>query len=104
MRIAFLILVFFSSGTCIAGDNLRPQGANCDLVSPPENAGEDFNHGATIRVFPRARDIGSSYNGCQLMWVQAVDHWTIISVVEIRDADAERIWSPTTQDNERFSC
>jgi hypothetical protein len=101
---AFSLLSCFSSGVCLADDNIRPTGQNCDLLDPPSNAGEDSNAGLTMRIYPRARDIGSTYNGCQLSWAQNGDHWIMISAVVIKEGDPERIWSPVGANQERFSC
>jgi hypothetical protein len=59
-------------GPAFAGEIGRPVGKNCDLAEPPDTAGEEFDHGALLRIYPRARDIGMSYNGCQAVWVQTM--------------------------------
>lgn len=72
----------------------RPKGANCDLISPPLSAGEEMNHGIVLRIFPRAKDIKSTYTGCQALFVQDGDKWAVASLVEIVAGDPIRVWSP----------
>jgi len=71
----------------------KPRGTNCDLTKPPDAAGEVTNHGATMRIFPRARDIGPGYTGCQLMFAPDKDRWVVVSAAEVVDGDPVRIWS-----------
>jgi len=95
------VLLCVSASTSAAG---RPKGVNCDLAAPPSTAGEDFAHGATLRIYPRARDMSDGYTGCQLLWVPKGNHWTIISSTEVVKGEPVRIWSPSRSDQTRFSC
>ena len=101
--LAILSLVAVTSAS-LAAENLRPTGTNCDVTSPPAEAGEEFNHGVTLRIFPRARDIGPGYNGCQVMLVPIKGSWFVVSMAEIKDGDPKRIWSPNVRDDEKFGC
>jgi hypothetical protein len=96
--------VLLWNGATMADESPRPVGTNCSLVVPPDDAGEDSSHGMSLRIFPRARDIGPTYSGCQVMWAQAGDQWVTISVVEIREGDPRRIWSAVPSSPERFVC
>jgi len=96
-----LSLLCVSVSTSAAG---RPSGANCALVAPPSTAGEDFAHGATLRIYPRARDISEAYTGCQLLWLPNGKRWTIISSTEVVKGEPVRIWAPSESDSARFSC
>src|SRR5690348_16727534 len=86
---AVLLLTVWNLGD--ASD--RPGGTNCNLSAPPAASGEDSNHGIIVRIFPRAKDIGPTYTGCQIMWVQAPDGWAKIAITEIDHGDAVSIWS-----------
>jgi hypothetical protein len=61
---------------------LRPVGMNCALSKPPATAGEEFNHGMVLRIFPRAKDINASYTGCQALMVEYEGRWTTITLSE----------------------
>ena len=68
------------------------------------NAGEEFNHGITLRIYPRARDINRNYTGCQTMWVPDGRQWRVVSIAAIESGDPVRIWSPVNSDSTKFSC
>ena len=49
----------------------RPTGTNCELSAPPSISGEDYSHGITVRIYPRAKDGRLKLTvGCQVVWVQ----------------------------------
>ena len=68
------------------------------------NAGEEFNHGITLRVYPRARDINSTYTGCQTMWMPDGKQWSVVSIAAIQSGDPVRIWSAVNSDSAKFNC
>lgn len=82
----------------------RPQGKNCQLAQPPDSAGEEFNHGVTLRIFPRAKDIGSTYTGCQVVWAPDSGKWALISLTEVINGDPVRVWSEDQDDPELLAC
>jgi len=63
---------------------------------PPDTAGEEFDHGITLRIHPRARDIGKTYSGCQAILTPDKGHWGLVEMVVIESGDPVRIWSPTS--------
>ena len=69
-------------------------GSNCLLREPPAAAGESQSHGALLRVFPRAKEIGPDYSGCQTTWVADGARWKAIVKTEILSGDPVRIWLP----------
>lgn len=71
-----------------------PEGTNCRLAKPPDVAGEEMNHGVTLKIFPRARDIGSDYSGCQVLWAPNGNKWQVITITEVVRGDPVRLWSP----------
>jgi hypothetical protein len=95
---------------CICGaissyaQNLRPSGANCTLEAPPATAGEESNHGVLLRVFPRAKSIGRSYTGCQVVLAQADSKWQLVSLTEIVRGDPVRIWFESPRSDNSLSC
>lgn len=93
MRAIFLCMLF-AFFTVAAANGDRPVGTNCNLKSPPENAGEDAFHGITMKIYPRAKDISSKYSGCQVMWVPDGGKWHIARLVAIEGGDPVRIWTP----------
>ena len=79
---------------CAFGDEgERPIGQNCDLASPPKSAGEETHHGVLLLVFPRAREIGAHYDGCQVVWIQRKTEVTLAWIVVVQGGAAVRIWS-----------
>src|SRR5690242_18198363 len=82
----------------------EPEGDNCRLSAPPESAGEEFNHGIVLRVYPRARDIAQSYSGCQIMWAPDSEKWVTVSITQVVNGDPVRIWSPHAKSPELTAC
>lgn len=58
--------------------------SNCNLLSPPENAGETQAHGVILYIYPRSHDINESYSGCQSQWFYDEDHYRKLSVVHYK--------------------
>jgi hypothetical protein len=102
LHLAATVALFAASNVGEASD--RPTGTNCNLSAPPAASGEDYSHGITVRIYPRAKDIGPTYSGCQVMWAQNVKGWSEIAVTLIEHGDAVRIWSSDLSDPARFSC
>lgn len=105
MRLSHFAAVPLLLGTPIlshASD--RPTGTNCELSAPPSISGEDYSHGITVRIYPRAKDIGPTYRGCQVVWVQTDKGWSEVAVTAIENGDAVRIWSPDNSDPRLYSC
>ena len=94
MRHALLVPMLLFCSAVFSAENSRPKGNNCDLVEPPAGAGDEMNHGVTLRIYPRAKEIGRKYSGCQTMWMPAGQKWSVISMVEIDAGDPVRVWSP----------
>lgn len=104
MRFCVAVLIIMQCAVAIAGERERPTGHNCELSAPPENAGEDFEHGVVIRIYPRANDIGKKYTGCQTMWMPGEKKWSIISIVAIEAGFPVRIWVPSISGPIPASC
>lgn len=103
MRIPLItVLLVLGSPAAIASN--RPTGVNCDLKEPPASAGEEFNHGLTLRVFPRAKDISKIYSGCQVVWVPQADGTQVLSVTVIQRGHAVRVWSPHETNAAKLAC
>jgi hypothetical protein len=77
---------------------------NCALSKPPATAGEEFNHGMVLRIFPRAKDINASYTGCQALMVEYEGRWTTITLTEIVNGDPKRVWSGEEPAEDFLSC
>lgn len=104
MRPLLFVLFAFSVASA-SGQPGRPSGANCDLASPPKNSGEEFSHGLTLKVYPRARNIAADYNGCQITWMPEGKGWLVLAITAFERGDPVRIWSPdATSDPARYSC
>lgn len=101
--VLFLSFYLFSALT-FATEAGRPYGTNCNLSTPPTNAGEEFNHGITLRIFPRARDINSKYTGCQTMWAPDGKEWSVVAIAAIEAGDPVRLWSPVNSGSAKFNC
>ena len=101
--IAILIFAILFSGLAYAGES-RPEGENCEISIPPANSGEEMNHGATLKIYPRAKDIGESYSGCQSLWAPNNGGWVAVAVSEYVNGDPVRLWSPHEIDPDRKAC
>ncbi len=104
MRTALRLVLLSWCTLAFAGESHRPEGKNCDLNGPPHSAGEELNHGTTLRIFPRAKDIDSSYIGCQSVWAPDEEGWVLISIVFVESGDPVRIWSPHIDDPRSIEC
>lgn len=54
---------------------------NCNLLSPPDDAGETQAHGVILYIYPRSHTIDVSYSGCQNQWFLDDDNYRKLSVV-----------------------
>lgn len=105
MRTLLLVGMLLSSTCALAADgNLRPKGRNCNLSSPPAEAGEEINHGIVLRIFPRAKEIDSRYTGCQVVLVPDGAKWAVVSLTEVVGGDPIRVWSAHEKDPEVLAC
>lgn len=91
---SLLMALLFATCPAFAADDGRPRGTNCDLEKPPAGAGESFNHGVTLYVYPRAGDLPTTYSGCQTMWAPKGNQWGIVVMSEYIDGDPVRLWAP----------
>ena len=94
MRTTLALALLFLSALAMADETGRPSGANCSLAAPPETAGEESVQGVTLRIFPRARDLGDKYTGCQVRWAADKDRWSLAGAVWIASGEPIRLWSP----------
>jgi hypothetical protein len=101
--VAFALLLLVPLGVGHAAET-RPQGKNCDLAEPPADAGEETNHGMVLRVYPRAKEIGPDYSGCQLLMMQSNEKWIVVLYTEVIAGDPVRVWSEFEPDPAKFSC
>ena len=101
---SLLIASFMACALFVLAAEERPTGRNCELNSPPATAGEEINHGVTLKIFPRARDIAKNYTGCQTLWMPVKLKWALVSMVVIVRGDPERVWSPHETDPQRGFC
>ena len=99
-----LFMLSLTLGFAHGAENPPPLGKNCSLVEPPSLAGEESNHGAILRIFPRARDIDSRYTGCQAMFAEYAGRWVVVSLTEVVQGDPVRIWSEHEAANPAMSC
>ena len=83
----------------------KPQGRNCELVTPPIDAGEEAGHGYLVQVSPRAKDIDSNYSGCQaVFWTTAKEPAQLAWLVEVVNGDPVRRWSSDPAMREISKC
>lgn len=105
LRIAFLFTCLLCCGfPARAAGTDKPIGKNCDLTSPPAAAGETANHGITLRVYPRAKDIDARYSGCQVLFAPEGKKWSVVSLTEVVNGDPVRLWSADETDAEALAC
>lgn len=68
---------------------------NCDLRQPPPDAGEDGVHGTLLKVFPRKSRIDAAYSGCQTIWAQDGEGWSIVMIGFFESGEVVRMRFPS---------
>jgi len=104
MRIFVLTALLLLAPFANAADTARPAGTNCSLASPPAEAGEEMNHGAVFRIYPRAKDIGAGYSGCQVLFAPDAGKWHVISLTEVVKGKPVRVWAETEREEPFLAC
>lgn len=99
-----VVALLFGHGASQGAGNPRPIGKNCALAVPPPTAGEETNHGADLRIFPRAKDINAEYTGCQALFADYDGKWVVVSLTEVIKGDPIRIWSEQEPNDVAMSC
>ena len=110
-RVAVLIL---SIPLTALAKEPRPNGRNCAIEAPPASAGEiPFMHGSgdplvadpsKVLTYPRTKDIGSTYTGCQATWGQHDDKWKLVSLVYVEHGAAVRLWLVSLAQDRTENC
>lgn len=105
VRVASLLMCLLLCALPAQAENVdKPIGENCDLASPPITAGEMMNHGITLRIYPRAKDIDMRYRGCQVLFAPEGEKWTVLSLTEVMAGDPIRVWSAYEIDAAVLAC
>jgi hypothetical protein len=102
MRFIVLFILLFPVAVMAVADDAPPLGTNCQLTSSPVDAGELFTHGITMQIYPRIKDINSSYTGCQATFLPERDGLVILSLTEVVKGDPVRIW--VEKDKSLLTC
>jgi hypothetical protein len=63
-----------------------------------------MNHGATLRIYPRAKDVGAEYSGCQVLFAPHAGKWHVVSLTEVVKGEPVRIWSAHEKDQSVLAC
>ena len=74
------------------------QAENCQLPAPPTIAGDSIAHSVVARIYPRTKDIGAGYSGCQTTWVPAKAGWTVVGVTYFENGIAVSFWAPPPEE------
>jgi len=103
--LAMAMSMIFVQGCSSVDSFARPIGSNCSLVSVPAGAGEESGRGVLLQVFPRARDIGPGYSGCQAVFATTKDGPTKLAwLMEVVDGDPVRLWSDDKSMGPKLGC
>jgi hypothetical protein len=98
LAMRYVALAFVTVGlisTACAATPQRPKGANCRLNAPPRSAGEIDAPREIAFVYPRTKDIGIGYLGCQTVWVRGRHGaWDIVTLVRIERRSVVEVWPP----------
>lgn len=70
-----------------AASPIPASASNCSLAEPPRDAGEDFTHTATEKIYPRLKDMPKDYTGCQSVWLESAGGWTRMSTTFFRNGE-----------------
>lgn len=98
-------LPVFVFGSDVTQPPDKPQGRNCELVAPPQDAGEEAGHGYLLQISPRTKDIDSNYVGCQaVFWKTTEEPAQLAWLVEVVNGDPVRRWSSDPSMWEFLQC
>lgn len=81
-----------------------PAPPNCALSAPPPDAGVDSSLGQLLKIYPRNPDIGPAYAGCQTLWAEDGDGWSVITVAHYAAGHVAWIESPQEADDPMTAC
>jgi len=101
LRILLIVLLVMACNSQVYANGHRPNGENCNIDIPPENSGEDSHmYGGIFKVFPRAKDIGKTYTGCQTIWhnpatgSDPLANLKLLTVIKLKNGNIAHSWSP----------
>jgi hypothetical protein len=101
--LALLVMVMAAKEGWAAPE--RPQGTNCHLTAPPKTAGEINAPHEIMFVYPRTKDIGMAYRGCQTVWARADrGDWEVVSLVRIEQRAVVEVWPPPPDGESADHC
>jgi len=63
-----------------------------------------MNHGITLRIYPRAKEISTRYSGCQVVFVPEGKKWIVVSLTKVVNGDPVQIWSANEPNAEVLAC
>ena len=71
---------------------------NCDLASPPTEAGDAMGEESKwdLKVFPRYGEFPIQYTGCQISWVNMNDQWQVFAVAYFERGKPVVFFGPAT--------
>jgi hypothetical protein len=104
MRTVTFAVVSLILAACARAAELRPTGANCALESPPPTSGEEALRGHKLLIFPRAKDIDSTYSGCQGLWAPQGNSWALGSLMYIENGQVVRVWAGANPNDPILAC
>jgi hypothetical protein len=76
------------------GADLPFAGANCEIASPPAQAGESLAQGAVLKVWPRKAALTRTYKGCQTTWIESRGQWIPLGVAFLEAGEVAGFWAP----------
>ena len=90
---------------CALAKDPRPSGDNCDLKTPPPTSGEEAHMGTKLLVYPRAKDISTTYTGCQSLWWTGENQEVKLALlVYIEAGFPARTWANSTKEERGEDC
>ena len=77
----------------------------CSLAKPPATAGDELgSSGAPMKVFPRAKDIPTSYTGCQKVWLLLRGGWISFSTRYFENGTVKVFLGPLLSGMDQWHC
>jgi hypothetical protein len=99
------LFLIATSGWSLAEPIERPKLGNCRLKAPPVSAGEIMTSGQFWRVYPRTKDIGPSYRGCQSVWSpDERGGWELVVLFRIEQRVIVEVWPPPPDGESTDHC
>jgi|SRR5690242_7633322 hypothetical protein len=105
LMLAYGSVVVLTGSPAAHGQDIPPSAPACSLKMPPAAAGEEVgSSGAPMKIFPRAKDIPTSYTGCQKVWLLLRGNWISFSTRYFEEGTVKVFLGPLLNEQDQWRC